>query len=67
MRRRKPAGGVVVGRCNASAAPIAMPSRVDSVLTLQAGDLFFGEEGVEHSARPRGEARVLVIEREGSP
>lgn len=39
----------------------------ESVITLQAGDLFFAEEGMEHSARPRGEARVLVVEREDSP
>lgn len=39
----------------------------ESVITLHAGDLFFGEEGMEHSARPRGEARVLVVEHEDSP
>jgi len=38
----------------------------EDVLTLRAGDMFFGEEGCEHSARPRGTARVLVVEREGS-
>ena len=40
---------------------------VESVVTLNTGDIFFGEDGLEHSARPRGEARVLVVEREYSP
>lgn len=40
---------------------------VETVTTLHPGDLFFGEDGLEHSARPRGEARVLVVEREYSP
>lgn len=40
---------------------------VESVITLHAGDMFFGEQGMEHSARPRGEARLLVVEREDSP
>lgn len=39
----------------------------ESVTTLNAGDIFFGEHGLEHSARPRGEARILVVERENSP
>jgi mannose-6-phosphate isomerase-like protein (cupin superfamily) len=33
---------------------------------LEAGDLFFADAGCEHVAHPLGEARVLVIEREGS-
>lgn len=33
---------------------------------LQAGDVFVAEVGCEHSAHPRGEARILVIEKEGS-
>lgn len=40
---------------------------VESVVTLSPGDIFFGEDGLEHSARPRGQARVLVVEREYSP
>jgi mannose-6-phosphate isomerase-like protein (cupin superfamily) len=39
----------------------------ETVVTLHPGDLFFGEDGLEHSARPRGEARVLVVERVMSP
>lgn len=38
----------------------------ESVVTLQAGDIFVATTGSAHSARPHGEARVLVIEREGS-
>lgn len=33
---------------------------------MRAGDIFFAEEGDAHFASPVGEARVLVIEREGS-
>ena len=39
---------------------------VEKVTTLHAGDVFFAEPGCEHVARPRGEARILVVEREGS-
>lgn len=40
---------------------------VEQVVTLEVGDVFFAEAGCEHVAQPRGEARILVIEREGSP
>jgi hypothetical protein len=30
------------------------------------GDIFYASIGTEHVAHPRGEARVLVIESEGS-
>jgi mannose-6-phosphate isomerase-like protein (cupin superfamily) len=33
---------------------------------LKAGDVFFAEAGCEHVAHPRGEARILVVEKEGS-
>ena len=33
---------------------------------LEAGDIFFAEAGCEHVAHPRGDARILVVEREGS-
>lgn len=33
---------------------------------LGAGDVFYAGIGCEHVAHPRGEARILVIEREGS-
>jgi mannose-6-phosphate isomerase-like protein (cupin superfamily) len=33
---------------------------------LEAGDVFFANVGCEHVAHPKGEARILVIEREGS-
>ena len=39
---------------------------VEHVVTLGAGDIFFAQAGCEHVAHPRGEARVLVVEREGS-
>lgn len=39
---------------------------VDHVVTLNVGDVFFADVGCEHVARPRGEARILVVEREGS-
>jgi mannose-6-phosphate isomerase-like protein (cupin superfamily) len=34
---------------------------------LEAGDVFFAGAGCEHVAHPQGEARILVVEREGSP
>lgn len=34
---------------------------------LRAGDVFFAGAGCEHVAHPQGEARILVVEREGSP
>lgn len=33
---------------------------------LKTGDVFFAEIGCEHLARPIGEARILVVEKEGS-
>lgn len=39
--------------------------QVHSVL-MNAGDIFFASAGTEHVAHPVGEARVLVIEKEGS-
>ncbi|MBL8148991.1 MAG: cupin domain-containing protein [Blastocatellia bacterium] len=38
----------------------------EQVIVLEAGDLFFAEVGCEHVAHPRGEARILVVEKEGS-
>lgn len=39
---------------------------VEQVAVLEAGDVFFAGVGCEHVARPRGEARILVVERAGS-
>lgn len=39
---------------------------VESVARLEAGDVFHAQEGDAHSARPLGQARVLVIEMAGS-
>ncbi|MNJ79999.1 hypothetical protein D3C77_782220 [compost metagenome] len=33
---------------------------------LGVGDIFYAEVGCEHVAHPRGVARILVVEREGS-
>lgn len=33
---------------------------------MKAGDIFYAAAGTEHVAHPVGEARVLVIEKEGS-
>ena len=38
----------------------------EHVITLQAGDLFFAADGDAHCAHPRGQARILVIERADS-
>ena len=39
---------------------------VEQVLTLEAGDVLFAGVGCEHVAHPRGQARILVVESEGS-
>ena len=39
---------------------------VEQSTLLNAGDIFYASVGTEHVAHPRGEARVLVIESEGS-
>ena len=39
---------------------------VEDVIILNVGDVFHVEEGDEHVAHPRGEARILVIETPGS-
>jgi hypothetical protein len=41
-------------------------SGIECVVTLEVGDVFFADVGCEHVAHPRGEARILVVEREGS-
>lgn len=38
----------------------------EKIAHMRAGEIFFAEEGDAHFASPLGEARVLVIEREGS-
>ena len=38
----------------------------EEVSVLYAGDIFYADVGTEHVAHPRGAARVLVIEKEGS-
>ncbi|CAB3706411.1 cupin domain-containing protein [Trinickia soli] len=35
-------------------------------VVMSAGDIFFASSGAEHVAHPMGEARMLVIEKEGS-
>ncbi|MBP6852653.1 MAG: cupin [Rhodoferax sp.] len=39
---------------------------VEHVLLLETGDIFFAGVGCEHVAHPRGEARILVVEKAGS-
>ncbi|MCP1117834.1 cupin domain-containing protein [Robbsia andropogonis] len=41
-------------------------SGVEQIAVLSVGDVFFAGVGCEHVAHPRGEARILVVEREGS-
>lgn len=38
----------------------------EHVVALNIGDVFFAGVGCEHVAHPLGEARILVVEREGS-
>jgi mannose-6-phosphate isomerase-like protein (cupin superfamily) len=39
---------------------------VEHATLLEAGDIFFAAVGTEHVAHPVGEARILVVETEGS-
>ena len=39
---------------------------VEKSAVLNAGDVFFATVGTEHVAHPIGEARILVVEQEGS-
>jgi mannose-6-phosphate isomerase-like protein (cupin superfamily) len=39
---------------------------VEQSAILEAGDIFYASVGTEHVAHPVGEARILVIESEGS-
>lgn len=39
---------------------------IEKVAQLTEGDIFFASVGTEHVAHPRGQARILVIEHEGS-
>jgi mannose-6-phosphate isomerase-like protein (cupin superfamily) len=38
----------------------------EKIIELKTGDVFFAEIGCEHVAHPIGEARILVVEKEGS-
>ena len=39
---------------------------VEHRIVLETGDVFHAGVGTEHVAHPIGEARILVVEREGS-
>jgi len=41
-------------------------SGVEHKVILSVGDIFYASVGTEHVAHPVGEARILVIEKEGS-
>ena len=41
-------------------------SGVEKSVVLEVGDVFFADTGSEHLARPRGQARILIVEKEGS-
>ena len=48
---------------------VEMKYRVDGVehaTLLGVGDIFYASVGTEHIACPQGEARILVVEKEGS-
>ncbi len=38
----------------------------EHMVTLETGDIFYASIGTEHVAHPKGEARILVVETEGS-
>ena len=39
---------------------------IEQSTVLETGDIFYASIGTEHVAHPRGEARILVVESEGS-
>lgn len=39
---------------------------IEKSVILNVGDIFFASIGTEHVAHPKGAARILVIEKEGS-
>ncbi len=39
---------------------------IEQSSVLRTGDIFYASIGTEHVAHPRGEARILVVESEGS-
>lgn len=39
---------------------------VEKIVRLNIGDIFYASVGTEHVAHPVGEARILVVESEGS-
>ena len=39
---------------------------IEHIATLEAGDVFFADAGCEHVAHPRGAARILVVEHDGT-
>ncbi len=39
---------------------------VEQSVILKTGDVFYASIGTEHVAHPRGEARILVVEKQGS-
>ncbi|MFD1554932.1 cupin domain-containing protein [Paraburkholderia silviterrae] len=39
---------------------------IEQSVILEAGDIFYASVGTEHVAHPRGEARILVVETQGS-
>ena len=51
------------------AGEVEMKYRIDgeeNSAILNSGDIFYASVGTEHIAIPNGEARILVIEKEGS-
>jgi mannose-6-phosphate isomerase-like protein (cupin superfamily) len=38
----------------------------EKIISLEVGDIFYASVGTEHVAHPQGEARILVVESEGS-
>ena len=43
-----------------------MEEEQEKATILNVGDIFYASVGTEHVAHPNGEARILVIEKEGS-
>jgi len=43
-----------------------MENEQEKSVLLETGDIFYASIGTEHVAHPQGEARILVIEKEGS-
>ncbi|TEW52974.1 cupin [Psychromonas algicola] len=59
-------GEEVFAVLNGNVKMLYMQDGEEKSALLETGDVFYASIGTEHVAHPQGEARILVIEKEGS-